>query len=213
MKEKIIARLREKFKGVNLSEQRINAIAERLAKKVTEETEIDAQLDAANEIYPFADIAKEDDRVRTLEAKAKETKTADTKTPSTETQTKQPNDDTPEWAKALLETNKQLADKVNALESGKVAESRTSIAQAKFKDLNEGFTKTALKNMNRINFKDEDDFNSWVEETVSEGQAFTQTVANEQLGNQSRPIQGVGMGTSKGTASKEEIDAVAKLII
>lgn len=71
LKEQIISQLKSKFPGVNLSKVRIDAIADKLAAKITEESEIDGKLDELNELFPFAEIAKQDDRLRTLEAKNK----------------------------------------------------------------------------------------------------------------------------------------------
>ena len=70
------ARLRAKAKawGVNLSTKRIDALADRLHKKnpdLTDEADHDSRIDDLNEITPLEDMAKQDDRIRSLETKAK----------------------------------------------------------------------------------------------------------------------------------------------
>ena len=90
MKEKIKGRLRELFPKANLSKQRLDTIVAGLSKKVTEETtpeELDGVINDYNEVFNFEEIARQDDRIRTLSAKQE---------PETEA------DDTPEWAKALI---------------------------------------------------------------------------------------------------------------
>jgi hypothetical protein len=71
------ARLKAKTKaaGVNLSQKRIDAFADRLHKKnpaITEEADHDTAIDELDEVVSFKDIAKDDDRLRTLEAKSKD---------------------------------------------------------------------------------------------------------------------------------------------
>lgn len=73
------ARLKAKLLtlGVNLSQTRIDAIADRLNKKfpdITDEAEHDGHIDEFNELQPFDEIAKVDDKVRTLESKTKDPK-------------------------------------------------------------------------------------------------------------------------------------------
>ena len=92
MKEKIKGRLRELFPKANLSKQRLDTIVAGLSKKVTEETtpeELDGVINDYNEVFNFEEIARQDDRIRTLSSKQE---------PETDTAT----DDTPEWAKALI---------------------------------------------------------------------------------------------------------------
>lgn len=75
MLETFKARLKAKFSGLNLSQIRMDALADRLHKKFPElvdEAEHDAKLDELNELQPFEELAKQDDRLRNLEAKAKE---------------------------------------------------------------------------------------------------------------------------------------------
>ena len=113
-KTKIQERLKVLFPGVNLSKARIEQISSRLSQKPkddAEDAEIDEVINNANDFMPFADLAKEDDRVRTLEAltKKKDPETPPT-TPPADPATPPKPDDAPAWAKALL-------DKVAALES------------------------------------------------------------------------------------------------
>jgi hypothetical protein len=69
MKDKVKARLRALFPGVNLSKTRLDKIADSVASKITTEDEIDDKLNDFNDIMPFTDIAKGDDRQRAIDAK------------------------------------------------------------------------------------------------------------------------------------------------
>ena len=120
MKEKILAAIKAKFPNVNLSKKRLDAIAAKIEAKITDENEIDAKLDEYNDYNPLADLAKEDDRVRNLEAKAKAAQPA----PKDDTPADEPDPladpATPEWAKSLIKQNQELAKKVENWE-GKVS--------------------------------------------------------------------------------------------
>jgi hypothetical protein len=115
MLETFKARLKAKAlaAGANLSQKRIDAIADRLHKKfpdLTDESEHDAKLDDYYDADVIKDIAKQDDKVRTLEAKPKdEPKPADNPAPAP---APKPADDMPAWFKVYQEENDK---KINAL--------------------------------------------------------------------------------------------------
>jgi len=120
MKEKIIAAIKAKFPAINLSKKRLNEIAAFIEKKVIDdETKVDAALDSYNDFNPIADIAKQDDTIRNLEAKLKAAQP-----PKKEEVKEDPpievTDDTPAWAKALIEQNKKLNEGLTALQGEKI---------------------------------------------------------------------------------------------
>lgn len=151
---KIAGRLKALFPKANLSTKRIDVITAKLESKVSDDaddTAIDEVVNQANDFMDFEAIAKEDDRIRTLEANQKKGDEGgdppkDDKTPE------QPKDDTPEWAKALL-------NKVEALEKGKVTESKANTVADLFskseilKGLPENQKQSWLK---RVNLEAED---------------------------------------------------------
>lgn len=153
-RQKIAGRLKALFPKANLSTKRIDVITAKLESKVSDDaddTVIDEVVNQANDFMDFEAIAKEDDRIRTLEANQKKGDEGgdppkDDKTPE------QPKDDTPEWAKALL-------NKVEALEKGKVTESKANTVADLFskseilKGLPENQKQSWLK---RVNLEAED---------------------------------------------------------
>jgi hypothetical protein len=192
MKEKIISQLKAKYPGVNLSKARLDAIADKLSPKITEESQIDAKLDELNEIFPFADIAKQDDRVRTLEAKTKEPpKPADTNQQNQQPSADQPPaDDTPAWAKALMEEVRTLK-----------TEKQQQTIQAK---LNE-----KLKGVPPVFFKgripdSEDKIETVAAEILADYTAFQQDSINAGLETGKRPATGgASADTSKQAVIKD----------
>jgi hypothetical protein len=173
MKDNIKARLKDKFSGVNLSQKRIDAIADRLAAKVTDEAGIDEALDAMNEYYPFADMARDDDRLRTLEANQKKQE------PTKPTDPPKP-DDTPEWAKALLA-------KVENLEKSKQVETfhQKALAKLNEKQIPESFTRLALKN---LNVNSDEELESFLGEIETNYTEFRQSTNDNRFENSDTPI-------------------------
>lgn len=205
MKEKIVAKFKAKFPAVTLSTKRMDEIADRLSKKVTNEDEIDTKLDEMNELLPFADIQKSDDQIRDLKSKVK---TATTKQDTTEnsnqsgsTTTKtgeetQTSDDTPAWAKSLIESNQQLSQKLAAMEKEKV--------QQTIQQKVSGHEK--LKGIPTVFFKGrslpekEEDLETFVDGIKADYDTFKQETNNEGLLNGHKPGGGTGGGSNQKTS-------------
>lgn len=131
-KSKVIARLKALYPKANLSQKRLDALADKLAKKPADDADdvaIDLVINDFNEIMSITEIAAEDDRVRTIEAKSKETSDPPKNDPP---KTDPPKGEVPEWAQAMAETNRKLLEKVEAIESGKVLETKKQSAQTVF---------------------------------------------------------------------------------
>jgi hypothetical protein len=136
--EIIKARLKVLFPKANLSTKRLDALAAKLAPMLAEDADdaaVDVVLNLANDFNSFEEIAREDDRIRTLEAKvtpAPAPAPAPTPTPEPNPTPTPPPTDVPEWAKGLLESNKALLEKVTTLETGKITETKKQTAQSVF---------------------------------------------------------------------------------
>lgn len=88
-------------------------------------------------------------------------------------------DDMPEWAKALIESNKQNTELLAKLQGEKITTTRTSQLEAILKDAPKAYKDQALANFNKMSFTDDDDFNSYVETTKTNFEGFQQ-MAKEQ---------------------------------
>ncbi|WP_321437162.1 hypothetical protein [uncultured Bacteroides sp.] len=69
----------------------------------------------------------------------------------------------PAWAKALVESNKQLSEQLANIKGKEVANTRVSRLEEVLKDVNPKLTSRYKKDFNRLSFKDEEDFNEWLE--------------------------------------------------
>lgn len=135
--EKIKARLKALFPKANLSTKRLDALAAKLATKPADDaddTAIDVVLNTANDFMSFEDIAKEDDRVRTLEAKLVTPADPIKVDPPTPTPTDpiKTTEEVPSWAKGLVEANTKLLQEVEAIKTGRVLENKKQSAASVF---------------------------------------------------------------------------------
>lgn len=212
MKEKVIAKFKAKFPAVTLSTKRMDEIADRLSKKVTNEDEIDTKLDEMNEMHPFADIQKSDDQIRDLKSKVK----ASTQTPpdttnqsgSTDKQDgKTTPDETPPWAKSLVESNQKLAEKLAAMEKEKFQQTMQQriTAHDKLKGIPSVFYK------GRALPEKEEDLETFVDGIKTDFDTFKQESNNEGLVNGYKPggANG-GANNSKTSEMFNQVMAVKK---
>jgi hypothetical protein len=188
MQDKIKAQLKTKFPGVNLSKERLDAIADKLSTKITEESEIDAKLDELNDLYPFADIAKNDDRERTK-------KTVQQKQPKQdETPTEEPD------LKAMyLELKKEL--EAQRLEKQKSALQEKLLKQVSDKKIPASFVKGRT-------IESEDQLDSVLQEIETDFTAVKQELVNQGFSQSTTPIGGVS--TIKTDSVDKDIEAWAK---
>jgi hypothetical protein len=121
MKDKVKARLRALFPGVNLSKTRLDKIADSVVSKITTEDEIDDKLNDFNDFMPFSDIAKGDDRQRAIDTKkAKDDEDAEAERLRLAGINKEDDQDeeVPKWAKGFLTKIEKLESQL-AGEKGK----------------------------------------------------------------------------------------------
>lgn len=170
MKKKIFDALQTKFQGVDA--QILDRIATKKAEGQTDENQITSIVDGVSfqdVLQSYGDFRAGDaskTAVTNYEKKhnLKEGKTIETPEPAKP-------DDTPAWAKALIDQNKTLTEKIASIESKSTLEQRTAAIQAKAKeygipesqaqrysipedaDLDEYF-KDAKQDLSNLGFKD-----------------------------------------------------------
>ncbi|MBA4852071.1 hypothetical protein [Emticicia sp. BO119] len=163
LKAKIIQALKAKHKNKGFGEKAFDAVATFLDATVTEETEIDTAIEGVEGLLTgFQGDA--DARINTAIAKAKTEKDKEEKGKGgddTEKVKTPPNEDVPEWAKGMIELNKTLLSKVEALEKGKTTDTRKTELEAILKDTPESFRNMKLKDFGRMVFKDDTEFDAY----------------------------------------------------
>ena len=128
--EIIKARLKVLFPKANLSTKRIDTIVAKLAPMPADDADdaaVDVILNQANDFMSFDEIAREDDRIRTLEEKA-----GTIANPTPPAPTTHPSVETPEWVKTILDRHEKLQADIEAIKTGKIADTKRQTAQKVF---------------------------------------------------------------------------------
>lgn len=201
-KEKVKARLTAKYPGVNLSNKRVAALADKLKlEQDADDSLIDEKLDELNDVYPFSDLAKNDDRLATLEKKEKEKK-VDTEDPKKEDK----ETDQTDLEKVLGKVLAPLLSKIEALEAGKTTDTRTTQLNDVLKDTDEKFKSLILSGYKRAKFDSAEAFEEYLEEVKTQTKDFIQADADEKLSNGSvLPILGVKNKTGVSSATADYV--------
>ena len=176
--EKIKERLKALYPKANLSQKRIDEISAKLAKKSADDAEdgaIDSVITDANDLMDFEALAKEDDRIRTLEAKAKQPE------PNTDPkkEEEEKGDDAPAWAKAMMQ-------KMEAIEKGEVVKSKQSSISSAFeksevlKNLKPNLKEAWLKRIAVTDDLTDEQIAEHITSLENEYQEITQNVADNQ---------------------------------
>ena len=136
MKEKILAALKAKFTGVNADI--LDRIAGMLAKTVETEEGVTAAVEGVTKDYIDVIEAYGDSRATDAQRTAvlnygkkyglkdgeKVVKATEQTTTTTTTETKTGDGETPAWAKALIDSNRQLTERLNKMEGERTTASR-----------------------------------------------------------------------------------------
>jgi hypothetical protein len=195
------ARLRLKYPKANLSKERINEFSDRLSpipKDGATDEEIDAVLDQSNTYMPFEEIAKNDDKLRSMKKQIDETKTpaeieaeriAKEKSDAKEKAENEAKDKAPEWFKPFAEKLETMDGRfvdfdknLTGMKKDTDITLRKEQAKALFegdetlKGMDEGIRSTWLNT--RIDYTSETPLEDQVKSLSSEYSSFTQSSAD-----------------------------------
>lgn len=197
MKKKIQDALATKFEGVSASV--LDRIATKLAKTIKNEDEIASAVEDVTLqqiIDGYADARANEATKTAIKNYESKHKLKDGVKVEDEPETKvEPDDDTPAWGKALLTAIKSQADRIEAIERGKVTENRRSqlnkVLEKLPETLRKGYARVA------IDGQSDEDFEKLIGEISTEVDEIEQSTrakgaivgrplaANKQAGNKS----------------------------
>lgn len=183
MKEKILAFLVTKIPGTQKAF--LEGIADNYATTITEESQIetiisDGVISALKSSFDY--VQKEGDR-RATEATQNSISNYEKKhglkdgkkvevqidPPRTE-----PKEDTPEWAKALIDQNKKINEELAVLKGEKVSETRKTQLINALEKAPSHYKERIEKDFGRMNFENEEEFSSWISEVSTESETLSE---------------------------------------
>lgn len=216
LKAQIISKLKAKATalGVNLSNVRINGLADKLDGLISTEDEIDGEIDKLDQLLSFKELAALDDAKRNADKKAAEDK--DKVEPENPAKVDPPapvekdKDEAPAWFKAHVENQNKVIETLTStvanLQQGNTIQTRRQQLETKLKDAPEKFKARALRDFDRLKIDSEDDFNNYLADIEQDVADEVQAASDAGLGNDA-PTGSLGGNGATREASKEELDA------
>lgn len=192
MFEKILTELKTKYKNYGLSETILKAKAKQLAKAVEKEEEIEAAVAGVeDDLAIFQSFA---DQNRTLAKKLEELEKgkADQKPaePEVPKPTDQPTGDVPEWAKAIIESNKALTENLTKLQQKEAQQTNAQKLQAKLDEMkvSKSYLDLLPQSPTEMSFQNDDEIEMFATGLKAKSDVYEQSISNGLLGQAAKPM-------------------------
>lgn len=182
MKTKIKEALKTKFEGVE--DSILDRIAEKAAKTIKSEEEVETYIKGVT----FQTVLGAYGDSRATEAaknavtnyekkyKVKNGKPVEEVEKPTVTVEPSPDDDVPAWAKALIDSNKALQERMTKMDEDKTSSARKAQLETVIAGLPEPIKALYVDSFDRMSFKDDDDFATWMKAKKDEVENVNKTV-------------------------------------
>ncbi len=233
-KQQVLLRLKPKVKAFGFNKKELMSVAAKIADNLTStddasEEDVNAEIDTAiDAALPYLQVSqsfanrvieenrkKNDDDDETDDEGDDESSNAincqsgsNKKNPKN----KGKNDDTPEWAKGMLQTIETLTGKISALEGEKLVASRKAKLEALLKDTGT-FGSRTLKSFSKMSFENDEEFEEFYSEVEEDLKAYNQERADAGLSTTGMPpAAGGGKSKEEEPFSDNEIDEMADIL-
>lgn len=188
MKTKVLQTLKPKVASLGFTKEELESVVETISGTLQEdatEEQINAQVDA---VIPYLKLSQSA-VTRIVNAKKKE---EPPKAPKASTTTKEAEEgaEPEDKFEKLLKVIEAQNEKIDALVNKDVKTSRREVYVSKLKDLPEAIQKSKLKDFDRMNFKDQDDFDSFIQEAETDIPVIKQALADSELSEMEKPFLG-----------------------
>lgn len=197
-KSKVVDRYKALFGSVGLSATRLDAMAAKLAGKIADDADddaIDAELNDLNEVYPFTEIKKNDDRA------TNDKNNPNKKTAAVVAKEDDPNE--PAWFKAYREEQNA---KIAALESQSIGKSRKEVASTRLAKFPKEMTTDLLSDIDSMSFADDEAFTSFLERKETTFKAIVEKGKLEMFDGNDKPASAEGVAVAKGKVKQIDAD-------
>lgn len=208
MKTRVLNRLKTKASSFGFNREEMMSIAEIISgnQTLTDESS-DEDIDASiNAVIPLLGLSQKF-ATRLVNASKTNQDPSDGGTPPAIDP--KPNDNEPEWAKAMtaMAANMEaMAKRLATYEQESSRAKRTQHLSEVLKDTG-AYGKSILNSVERMNFKDDADFESWLDGVKEEAKAFKQDESNNALGRNAKP-QGGNVTPDVKVATDEQLQAL-----
>lgn len=214
MKEKIFNAIKAKIGKTDISDKTLNAYVDVILAQITDESQIETAI--APSVIALKEFQANINSVAANAAKAKETeiKTTEEQKKAAEDAAKKAaetgGEETPAWAKSILESNKALTDRLAAIEGEKVQQTHSQKLAEKLKDVPDWHKNPIISGRT---FKDDSEVESFAESVLTNWGVAKQSLANQGFQDATPPEQGTGVPQNDVSSIVSQIEAGTKEII
>jgi len=219
MKDKILALLQAKFAGVRKDGLTYIAATIAMAAKTDEEAKVIVDKLTADDVNQFVTDWRKDADTEISKAIATNEQTLREKydfkekgkpAPQDEPDPNKKDDLAAIVAKAVKDATEPILADLNRIKGGELANTRKAELEKLFtNELPESYKKTILEGFNHRNFKDDADFNEYLNQTRQNVDSFKQEIADSGLAGHTKPVfgktneNGVSQATEAYIANKQ----------
>lgn len=199
MKSKILQALKPKTASLGFNKNELDSVVDTISGTIQEdatEEQINAQIEA---VIPFLKLSQSA-ATRIVNAQ-KEKKTGKESLASPEAETESENPDEDKFTKLLAVIQGQN-DKIDSLINKDQKTTRRSVFESKLKELPQELRTTKLKDFERMSFRDQEDFDTYISEVEEDIPTILQGLANTNLSATGKPFKS---GTLKNEATDDEV--------
>lgn len=196
MFEKILQELKTKNSKFGLSNTILEVMATDLAKTVETEDKIaDAVAGVEGQMKIYQSFADQNRTLQTEVANLKkvgEGKTEEKKDEKKEGEEKKEAGDVPEWAKALIESNKTLSESLTAMKTKEAQQTNAQKLQSKLTELkvSQAYLDLLPQSPTERTFENDEEIEAFATSLKAKSEAYDQSVANGALKNNVTPLFG-----------------------
>lgn len=199
-KEKVLQVLKTKAKSLGFNEKELAGVLESLLVNLAEDSKDEEINTAVENILPFLKVSQSATNRIVNAEKAKLKKPESVNSTTTEsTEEKPTEEDEPAWFKNYRQ---QTDARIQQLLNEKTMETRREVYSKQLEGLSEKHKKIKLMDFERLSFKDDEDFTSYIEEQKPLIEELIQDTSNDNLGRMRQPF--AGNATHSGSKPSEE---------
>lgn len=202
MKTKVIERLKPKAASLGFTKKELEGVTDIIVRNLQEDASDESVDEEIDKALQFLEISQSMAN-RVINAnitKTKQPKGEDNTSPDNATQ----QNDEPDWFRKYREQQEQ---RLQQLENAKISESRRERFEKSLSGLLPKQKEDRLKDFDRMAFKDEEDFLTYLEDKSAMVSEINQELANEGLSKMSAPPA----GTSAKSSTDEFIEKMVQL--
>lgn len=229
-KQQVLLRLKPKVKAFGFNKKELMSVAAKIADNLTSvddasNEDVNAEIDTAiDAVLPYLQVSQsfanrvieenrkkndDDDETDVDDDDSSNTQNRQSGSNKKNPQNKGKNDDTPEWAKGLVQTVQTLNDEIVALKGEKVTTNRRDKLESLLKDAGT-FGTRILKSFNKMKFENDEEFEEFYSEVQEDLKSYNQERADTGLSSLGDPPGAGSKNKEKNEViSDAELDALA----